>query len=240
MPYRPRKRADSEDGDSDDRVTYWVPSDGIEYDVIAANIVLYLGPDASVEKRVGGPSRDMDIYYVRSSRAITMAMLLDLKRDTCEWINERKSDPGISYVASRTYCKHHHCQNCKHHHCQSCKHHHCQNCNALGAVSKATESRVFERVSLPSVGFRERQIGGISNQASRRDSGALCASSGRFSLASLRDVHLYLTEIAHVVGEEESEACEIYLECVRLKSFVRALRRLHEQATKYEWVTQDH
>jgi hypothetical protein len=175
-------------------------------------------------------------------------MLLDFKRDTSEWINERKSDPGVSYVASRTYCKHHHCQNCKHHHCQNCKrhhcrncnHHHCRNCNALGAVSEATESRVFEGVSLPSVGFRGRQVGGISNQASRRDSGALCASSGRFSLASLRDVHLYLTEIAHVVGEDEREACEIYLECVRLKSFVRALRRLREQATKHEWVTQDH
>jgi hypothetical protein len=251
MPYRHQRRADYVDVRSDDLIHFFLPSEGIEYDVIAADIQFYLGPNASVEQ-TQNPRKDRNGYYIRSPTGITIPMISDLKRDTLEWTREQKSDPGLSYVASRTYCNRHQC--------------HPRNYNTLGAVSMDhdcdltpmmdfekpadidqfsrfipdTESRVFERVSLPQVGFTRSHFGGIVDQASARKPGALCASSGRISLASLKDVHLYLTEIDHVVGEDESKTREIYLECVRLKSFVRALRRLREQETGHEWVTEDH
>jgi hypothetical protein len=249
MPYRHQRHADSENDRSDDRITFFVPSDGIDYDVIAAEIKCFLGPDASVEK--AGLSRRPG-YYVRSSRAITIAMISDLKKDTCKWASEQKSDQKLSYVASRTYFKSHQC--------------HPRNCNAPRAVNKAhdldwttiidlekpayidqfsgsiqvTESRVFESLDIPLVGFRRKQLDGMTDLASTRESEALCASLGGFAFVSLRDVHMYLTEISYVVGGDESETCEINLEFVRLKSFVRALRRLCGQATKHEWVTGDH
>jgi hypothetical protein len=251
MPYRHQRRADSEDDKSDDRIQYFVPSDGIEFDVIAADIKCYLGLDASVEQ-VWSSRKNIHGYCVRSSTGMTIAMLLDLRRDTFEWTSEQKGNPRLSYVASRTYCRRHEC--------------HPRNCNALEAVSMAhnrgftpmmdleklahidqfspfiqdTESRVFERVSLPPVGLRRRHLGGIFDQISTREPGTLCASSGRISLVTLGDVHEYLTEIDHVVGQDKSKTCEVYLECRRLKSLVRALGRLCKQETKHEWVTEDH
>lgn len=252
MPYRHQRCADSENDKSDSHVTSFVPSDGIDYDVIAADIKCYLGPSASVEKAALIRRPDKYGYYVRSSRAITGAMILDLKRNTCEWASEQKSNQRLSYVASRTYFKSHQC--------------HPRNCNALRAVNKAhdwdwttiidlekpayidqfsgfiqgTESRVSESLDIPPVGFRRRQLDGMADLASTRESGALCASLGGFALVSLRDMHTYLTEISYVVGGDESETCEINIEFVRLKSFVSALRRLCGQATKHEWVTGDH
>jgi hypothetical protein len=245
MPYRHQRRADSEDDKSDDRIPFFLPSEDIDFDVIAADIQLYLGREASVE-RVQNPRRNMCGYYVRSPTSITISMILDLKRDSLEWTREQRSDPGLSYVASRTYCKRHQ--------------YHPRNYNTLGAVGMAhdcdltpmmdlekpayidqfsrftpdTESRVFERVNLPPLGFRRSQFGGIVDQAPAREPGALYPSSGRISLASMKDVHLYLAEIDHVVGQDESKTREVYLECVRLKSFVQALRRLCEQETRHE------
>ncbi|PSS03285.1 hypothetical protein BD289DRAFT_220579 [Coniella lustricola] len=76
---------------------YFVPRDGIDREVITADICRYLGNDALVRPGTyTDPSTGqmMQGYRVTAYRALTSAMIQDLKNDSARWERERRSHSG--------------------------------------------------------------------------------------------------------------------------------------------------
>ncbi|KAI0379095.1 hypothetical protein F5Y04DRAFT_283181 [Hypomontagnella monticulosa] len=78
---------------------YFVPRDGIDREVITADICRYLGNDALVrpgtyESPNGGPV--IQGYYINAYRNLTTAMIEDLKADSARWDQERRQQSANS------------------------------------------------------------------------------------------------------------------------------------------------
>ncbi|POS72207.1 transcription factor RfeG [Diaporthe helianthi] len=76
---------------------YFIPRDGIDREVITADICRYLGNDALVrpgtyeDKKSG---RTIQGYFVTAYRNLTSAMIADLKADSARWEQERRNHSG--------------------------------------------------------------------------------------------------------------------------------------------------
>ncbi|OHF03339.1 transcription factor RfeG [Colletotrichum orchidophilum] len=90
---------------------YFVPRDGIDREVITADICRYLGNDALVRPghyenpQTGQVSQG---YYITAYRNLTTAMIDDLKADSARWENERRqqaarNSSGAGYRQSETH-----------------------------------------------------------------------------------------------------------------------------------------
>ncbi|KOS22330.1 hypothetical protein ESCO_001591 [Escovopsis weberi] len=90
---------------------YFVPRDGIDREVISADICRYLGNDALVRPghyenpQTGQPVQG---YYITAYRNLTTAMIEDLKADSARWDRERRaqtarSSSGVQYRYSETH-----------------------------------------------------------------------------------------------------------------------------------------
>lgn len=83
---------------------YFIPRDGIDREVITADICRYLGNDALVrpgtyeDKKSG---RVIQGYFVTAYRNLTSAMIADLKADSARWDQERRSHSGARYSDSQ-------------------------------------------------------------------------------------------------------------------------------------------
>lgn len=90
---------------------YFVPRDGIDREVISADICRYLGNDALVRPGMyENPSTGQVVqgYYITAYRNLTTAMIDDLKADSARWDNERRAQTsrntsGVSYHQSETH-----------------------------------------------------------------------------------------------------------------------------------------
>jgi hypothetical protein len=71
-------------------------------------------------------------------------------------------------------------------------------------------------------------------QSSVKGPKASRASSGKLSLAPLRVIQSYLTEIDHVIGPDEGQIDKVYLECRRLKGLLRTLAICCDQEPTHE------
>ena len=71
---------------------YFVPRDGIDREVITADICRYLGNDALVRPGTynGTDGRPVQGYFVTAYRNLTTAMIDDLKADSARWDQERR------------------------------------------------------------------------------------------------------------------------------------------------------
>ncbi|KAI1328187.1 hypothetical protein F5Y16DRAFT_409867 [Xylariaceae sp. FL0255] len=72
---------------------YFVPRDGIDREVITADICRYLGNDALVRPgNYENPENGQTIqgYYINAYRNLTSAMIQDLKADSARWDQERR------------------------------------------------------------------------------------------------------------------------------------------------------
>ncbi|KAI9743810.1 MAG: hypothetical protein M1818_002544 [Claussenomyces sp. TS43310] len=78
------------------KITFFVPGNGIDREVISTDICRYLGNDATVKP---GTHTDMDTgaasggYFVTAYRALTTEQLADLKADSVRWAAERQRNP---------------------------------------------------------------------------------------------------------------------------------------------------
>ncbi|EGU86053.1 hypothetical protein FOXB_03457 [Fusarium oxysporum f. sp. conglutinans Fo5176] len=75
---------------------YFAPRDGIDREVITADIHLHLGRDALVRPGVyEDPETGQEIqgYYIMASRNLTSAMIEDLKADSAQWEQEVRAVP---------------------------------------------------------------------------------------------------------------------------------------------------
>ncbi|KAK0345354.1 hypothetical protein LTR94_011041 [Friedmanniomyces endolithicus] len=73
---------------------WFQPKDGIDREVISANIQRYLGPDATVRPGRGtGNDEGVDGYWIRAYRTLTNPMVLDLQQDSRRWTQELRT-PG--------------------------------------------------------------------------------------------------------------------------------------------------
>ncbi|CCU79617.1 hypothetical protein BGHDH14_bghG004401000001001 [Blumeria hordei DH14] len=88
---------------------YFVPKDGIDREVITADICRYLGNDALVRPgNYENPSTRsvQQGYYITAYRNLTSAMIEDLKADSERWDQERRaatSRGNVGYTQSRTH-----------------------------------------------------------------------------------------------------------------------------------------
>ncbi|KAI1392329.1 uncharacterized protein F4822DRAFT_441351 [Hypoxylon trugodes] len=72
---------------------YFVPRDGIDREVITADICRYLGNDALVRPGTyenPGTGQIIQGYYINAYRNLTTAMIEDLKADSARWDQERR------------------------------------------------------------------------------------------------------------------------------------------------------
>ncbi|KAF4987583.1 hypothetical protein FDECE_15373 [Fusarium decemcellulare] len=88
---------------------YFVPRDGIDREVISADICRYLGNDALVRPgHYENPQTGQVVqgYYITAYRNLTTAMIEDLKADSARWDSERRAQTSRNtsggIIASRT------------------------------------------------------------------------------------------------------------------------------------------
>lgn len=85
---------------------YFVPRDGIDREVITADICRYLGNDALVRPGTYDDNgRVIQGYYITAYRNLTSAMIADLKADSQRWDQERRkhgSSQNVRYTESQT------------------------------------------------------------------------------------------------------------------------------------------
>lgn len=88
---------------------YFVPRDGIDREVISADICRYLGNDALVRPgNYENPQTGQVVqgYYITAYRNLTTAMIEDLKADSARWDSERRAQTrstGVQYRSSVTH-----------------------------------------------------------------------------------------------------------------------------------------
>ncbi|KAF4582974.1 transcription factor RfeG [Ophiocordyceps camponoti-floridani] len=90
---------------------YFVPRDGIDREVISADICRYLGNDALVRPgQYDNPQTGQTVhgYYITAYRNLTTAMIEDLKADSARWESERRAQTtrntsGVQYRYSETH-----------------------------------------------------------------------------------------------------------------------------------------
>ncbi|KAG5812818.1 hypothetical protein H9Q74_010305 [Fusarium xylarioides] len=90
---------------------YFVPRDGIDREVISADICRYLGNDALVRPgHYENPQTGQSVqgYYITAYRNLTTAMIEDLKADSARWDSERRAQTsrntsGVQYRYSETH-----------------------------------------------------------------------------------------------------------------------------------------
>lgn len=85
---------------------YFVPRDGIDREVITADIARYLGNDALVRPGTYENKKDgrvMQGYFITAYRNLTSAMIADLKADSARWQQERREyNSGTAQHDART------------------------------------------------------------------------------------------------------------------------------------------
>jgi hypothetical protein len=85
---------------------YFVPKDGIDREVITADICRYLGNDALVRPgKYENPSTRtvQEGYFITAYRNLTTAMIADLKADSARWEDERRTTASRGQPANVGY-----------------------------------------------------------------------------------------------------------------------------------------
>jgi len=85
---------------------YFVPKDGIDREVITADICRYLGNDALVRPgKYENPSTRtvQEGYFITAYRNLTTAMIADLKADSARWEDERRATASRGQPANVGY-----------------------------------------------------------------------------------------------------------------------------------------
>jgi hypothetical protein len=85
---------------------YFVPKDGIDREVITADICRYLGNDALVRPGVYKDPRtgvNQQGYFINAYRNLTTAMIADLKADSERWDAERRQTASIGQQSNVEY-----------------------------------------------------------------------------------------------------------------------------------------
>ncbi|GAO17788.1 hypothetical protein UVI_02006170 [Ustilaginoidea virens] len=94
MSRQPRNPAASAQPATTRQNEYFVPRDGIDREVISADICRYLGNDALVRPgHYENPQTGQVVqgYYITAYRNLTTAMIEDLKADSARWDSERRA-----------------------------------------------------------------------------------------------------------------------------------------------------
>jgi hypothetical protein len=87
--------------EADDRMLYFLPSEGIDYDVIVTHLGSYLGTDATVTPR-NRPNDGQPGYHIKTSTIPTKSIRSDLKMDTIKWRDEMRKSENRDYRLSQT------------------------------------------------------------------------------------------------------------------------------------------
>lgn len=237
IPYRHQRRTDYDD-EADNQVSY-VPSKEIDYSVVSSDSKHYLGRDASVRQE-GYPKDNLSRYYIPSSTKLTVETISKPMADSNRRMDEPERYEAPDYMAPSTNQKRHQCD------AQSFAALNDLKLNEYCGIPSTTDSHSAypkKEKEVPVVetaggfgqpGLSRRQTVRSVNETSTGEAARFCAPLGGISLASLRDVHSYLTEIGHIIGLGGGKTYDVYSEFVRLKSFLRALRKVCENEPRHE------
>jgi hypothetical protein len=97
-----RRGFDRSEGKDDDPVLCFIPSVGIDYDVITTELRHYLGQDATLT-RGSHPKNGRPGYYIRAYLVPPIPMISELKMDTSRWREEMRSVTNRDYSSSQTH-----------------------------------------------------------------------------------------------------------------------------------------
>ncbi|KAH6656523.1 hypothetical protein BKA67DRAFT_158552 [Truncatella angustata] len=111
MSARPARSNQPPPSASNRQNEYFVPRDGIDREVITADVCRYLGNDALVRPGVYESPQTGQVvqgYYITAYRNLTSAMIEDLKADSARWDQERRQQTsrgpvGVQYRNSDTH-----------------------------------------------------------------------------------------------------------------------------------------
>jgi hypothetical protein len=214
MSPRPQRRDDNEDVGTDERVLFFLPSKDIDFDIVSSDARPFLPVE-----RARHPRDDRSGYHNRDSDCMASSTH---QRSHCDALGLTVLTPtipgpykdlgGTPWTDSERWVPNGQSIYAK----KKTEMSFDRNTRDAGQTSIKTEfNRSFEQSS------------GKGPKASR-------ASSGKLSLASLRVVQSYLTEIDHVIGPDEGQIDKVYLECRRLKSLLRTLAICCDQEPTHE------
>ncbi|KAK8877091.1 hypothetical protein PGQ11_002037 [Apiospora arundinis] len=101
MSSRPGRSAQPPPPSSNRQNEYFVPRDGIDREVITADVCRYLGNDALVRPGVYESPQTGQVvqgYFITAYRNLTTAMIEDLKADSARWDQERRQQTARNPV----------------------------------------------------------------------------------------------------------------------------------------------
>jgi hypothetical protein len=214
MPPRPQRRDYNEDVGTDDRVLWFLPSEDIEYNVLATDIRPFLSVERARDPRddrSGYHNRDSD-YMASSTHQRSHCDALSLTVVTPTIPGPYKDLGGTPWTDSEQWVP-----------------------NGQSIYAKRKTAMPFDRKTRDaSQPYTKPEFNRSFEQSSVKGPKASRASSGKLSLASLRAIQSYLTEIDHVIGPDEGQIDKVYLECRRLKSLLRTLAICCDQEPTHE------
>lgn len=97
---KPSREAKATDATRNRPNEYFIPRDGIDREVITADITRYLGNDALVKPGIFEDKKDgraIQGYFIKAYRPLTPAMTAKLKADSARWEQERRNYNSGTY-----------------------------------------------------------------------------------------------------------------------------------------------
>ena len=213
MPPSPQRRDDNENVETNERVLSWLPSAGIDYEVLENDLKEYLGVERARQPRDSRSGyRNWGSDYMAPTthqRGACDAPSLTVRTPTI--FGPYNDLGGTPWTDSEQWVP-----------------------NSQSIYAKRKTGIPFDPkprdACQPSKAKSNRPL----KKRSVKEPKVPRASSGKLSLASLGVVWSYLTAIDHVIGSDEGQTDKVYLECRRLKSLLHMLAACCDQEPMHE------
>lgn len=214
MSPRPQRRDDNEDVGTNERLLCFLPSEDIDFNISASDIWGFLGVERARrprDDRSGYHNQGSD-YMASSTHQCSHCDALSLTVLTPTIPGPHKDLGETPWTDSEQWVP-----------------------NSQPIYAKKKTEMPFDRKTRDaSQPYTKTEFNRSFEQSSVKGPKASHASSGKLSLASLRVIQSYLTEIDHVIGLDEGQIDKVYLECRRLKSLLRTLATCCDQEPTHE------
>jgi hypothetical protein len=214
MPPRPQRRDDNEDVGTNERLLYFLPAKDIDFNISSSDVRPYLSVERARhprDDRSGYHNRDSD-YMASSIHQHSQCDALSLTVPTPTIPRPYKDLGGTPWTDSEQWVP-----------------------TGQSIHAKRKTGMPFDRKTRDaSQPYTKAEFNRSFEQSSVKGHKASHASSGKLSLASLRVIQSYLTEIDRVIRPNEGQIDKVYLECRRLKSLLRTLVTCCDQEPTHE------
>jgi hypothetical protein len=207
MPSSPQRRNDNEDVETNERVRSWLSSADIAHDVLENRLKRARQPRNS---RSGYRNWGRD-YMVSITHQRSYCDDPDLTVPTPTIFIPYNDPDGASWTDSEQWVS-----------------------NSQSIYAERKTGIPFDAIPRDACQLYEAKFNRPLKKGNVKELKEPGASSGKLSLAPLRVVWSYLTEIDHVIGLDEGQTDKVYLECRRLKSLLHTIAACCDQEPMHE------